>query len=287
MGRSPGSHAGTPSSARGRRAVAAATVVVALLALAPGSWGRAHGQTSGPAATPPPAPTPIATAVPAAGGTLSAPSQQIAVQLPAGAAGQAVVVAIVPVVSPSAAPVQDQARLEAVLQNLGVPVPQTASGQAALVVQVFELGATSATTGAPVNTFAVPVTIFVDVAPEVRALAGGDLSNVSLQFFDTATGRWTPVPCTPTTIGLDCRVTHFSLWAVVVRGVLASGAAPGPAPAGSLPAPAPSGGGALAGTVGALRDGVATRAIPAALGALALALVVALAVADVPRLHRR
>ncbi len=270
-----------PGSARA--AVVGAALAVALLALAPGSWGTAHGQTAGGAATPPPAPTPVSTTVPTTGGTVNAPDQRIAVQFPAGVTTAPIVVALFPVVPPTDAPVPQQALVQQVLQSLAIPLPQTTSGAPALVAQIFRLDAATAATGRAV-TFDEPVTIYVDVTAETRALAGGDLSNVTLQFFDEAARRWTPVPCTATTIGLDCRVTHFSLWAVVVRNVLASGALAPPAPARSLPGPAPSGQGPLAGSLGTVH---ASRTVPAVLAALAVALVGALAFVDMPWLRAR
>ncbi len=235
------------------------------------------------------APAPAAAALTAAGGTVVAPGAGIAILLPPGAVAAPVIVTITPVSAPSAAPLEEQPRLQAILHALGVPVPPSTSGAAALVLGLFRVDVTDAATGVPAGPLAQPATLSVDVGAPALAAAGGDLAAVSVRSFDAATGTWTPAPCAATTTGLDCRVTHFSLWAVVARGVLAAGVPPAPAPGGGVqPAPASAGGGALAAVIGgARREGLRDRAVPWALALMVIGVAGLLAVVELPRLRAR
>jgi hypothetical protein len=202
----------------------AAGAVVAALALLPGSWGVAHGQTAGPPATPTAAPTPVSTTVPPTGGTVSHPAAKVTLTLPA--LGEPLVVVVQPVVPLSSDPTAAQLAAQRTLQAMNVPPPANTDGSDAVISEVFQLDATNQSTGQTVTTFDQPVTVGIDVSPETLALAGGDLANVSLQFFDTATGTWQPVSCTSSGSGLACEISHFSLWAVVVTSSPIAGAAP-------------------------------------------------------------
>lgn len=223
------------------------TLAVALLlgaaALAPGALGVAHGQTAGPPPTPTPTPqgppAPTTTTVPPSGGSSTNPTAQVTITIPA--LGRPVTVVILPVVPPGTGTAQQQATLvRQTLQGLGIPVPLNANGTVATVVQLFDLDATFTDTNTEVGTFARPVTISVDVSAEGRALAGGSFANLTLAFFDTTTGTWVPVPCAPSPAGIDCVVTHFSLWALIVRPAALAGP-PAAAPPSAAPRPAATG----------------------------------------------
>jgi len=176
---------------------------LALLAFAPGAWGTAYGQTTGPNAPPPP----VTETVPAdTGGTVTAGDVQVVI--PAGAISEDVEVTV------SATEVVTDAELDA----LGLPDPPVAPAGATVITAIFSLEALAAdgTVFDVNNPFDAPVTINLDIPAETLAEAGGNLDSIFLGFFNTSTGAWQLVPCTVSGGQLSCQVSHFSLWGVFV-----------------------------------------------------------------------
>ncbi len=215
----------------------AVAIAVAAFALMPGSWGTAEGQTAGPPPpTPAPAATPVTVTVPPSGGTVSAPAASVSITLPASATGgQPIVVSVTPLGVGSGSPAQTNAVAQQVLASLGIPAP------AGEITDLFQIDASNASSGQVVHNLDGTVTLTVAISPAVLAAAGGNPANVSLQFFDTASGKWTPVSCTASATGLACNVNHFSVWAQVVTSAPIAGAAPTPAAPTSAPVPAATG----------------------------------------------
>lgn len=190
--------------------------LVALLAFAPGSWGTVYGQTVPPTSDPPV----VETIDGNTGGTVDAGT--VEVTFPPGAVPDDVEVAVT---EPSIVTDDD-------LADLGLPDPPTTPAGATVITAVFSLEAVGPD-GTPFdqnNPFDQPVTLTLDVPPETLAAAGGDLDNVVLAFFNTATGNWQTVSCSPAGTQLSCEVDHFSIWALFAVQDAGSGAGSGTSP---------------------------------------------------------
>lgn len=245
--------------ARGRLIASVAAMAIALLALAPGAWSVARAQTAG---TPTPTPTPTSTTVPAGEGSTTEPTSDTTLTVDPGTFAVDVTITYTPRADTSSTvgtPAAAQT-MQAQLQILGVPPPPAVASGDSEIAEIFELDATQVGGGEiDESGFLKPVEISIDLTPEILALAGGNALNVTLQFFDEATGLWTPVSCAASGAALVCQLPHFSVWALIVAA-----AAPAPPPA---PAPAPTG-------TGLLDDGESRSALPLVLaGVLAAGLV--------------
>ena len=198
--------------------------LVALLAFAPGSWGTVYGQTV-PTTSDPPV---VETIDSDTGGTVNAGSVEVA--FPPGAVPVDVEVTVT---EPSIVTDDD-------LADLGLPDPPATPLGTTVITAVFSLEAVGPD-GTPFdqnNPFDEPVTLTLDVPPETLAAAGGDLDNVVLAFFNTATGNWQTVGCSASGTQLSCEVDHFSIWALFAVEDAGSGAGSG---GGTTPQPPATG----------------------------------------------
>ncbi len=242
----------------GRLIALGVTFAVTLALIAPGAWGTALAQTAG---QPDPAPTATGTEI-AAGSGGSVSSGGVGVQVPAGTFAADVTVSINPVVQggdPTSS--QSQQQVQLALEFLNVPPPPGVTAGDAVVAQIFELEATLVSGGTVgEDGFLQPVTIAIQLSPEVLLAAGDSAANISLQFYDEAAGTWTAVPCSVSGSTLTCELPHFSVWALVVT--VADDTQTGTAtPTAPLPAPTGIGSG----------DSGAGSTLPYLLGAVAAA----------------
>ena len=240
----------------GRALALGLAITIALLALLPGSWGDALAQTAGAPTT---TATPTSTSVAAGAAATVAPAPNKTIRIPAGAINEAATITSQPILD------NDSGQAIAVAEvfaSINVPTPDEVEDGGSVVISVFSLDALDAD-GNEV-TFDEPVEMDFEISPEVLAAAGGDASNVVLQFFDEDSGEWTPVSCTGSGTTVTCSLPHFSIWALTVR-TQAAGQAGTPA---TTPSPANTGMGD-AGT-----DSGATNTVAILLGAVALAGVV-------------
>lgn len=210
---------------RGSVGVALLAIGIALIALLPGTWGTAYGQTAG---TPPPAPRPVTQTIDTrTGGTLVVPAisggtaPALSIAIPQGATTSAVTVtATAPqvITNPNQLP-----------SNIPPP-PPAPPGSTNRITAVFSLDATL-TGGQHVDAahpFAQPVTITLPVPAETLAAAAGSGNTIVLAFYNEATGSWQEVPATVVNGVLVAQITHFSRWALIVRQVDAQQTVPTP-----------------------------------------------------------
>lgn len=253
---------------RGALLAAGAGLGVAVLMLVPGNWGTARAQTGGEAPTAAPVLSPtttptstaattataVATAAPVvmsvardAPATVAVPVSGMSLDIKPNTFGTDVIVTFTPLTLTQGDP-GSAGSLQSVaeaLQALNIPSPPAVALGDSQVVNIFQLQAVSTTTGSDIGGTATElITMAVTVTPEVLALAGNHLANVSLQFFDPATQAWVEVPCVEVGGGLSCSIPHFSTWALVVRKVAPAQATAAPKPANTgagLPLGSPSG----------------------------------------------
>lgn len=238
----------------GRVVAIGVAITIALLALLPGSWGNALAQTAGVPTT---TATPTSTAVVAGASATVAPAPNKTIRIPAGAIGENATITSQPIVDNDSG--SDIAVAE-VFASINVPTPEDVESGDAVVISVFSLDALDA--NGDEITFDEPVEMDFELSPEVLAAAGGDASNVSLQFYDEDAGTWTSVECTGSGSTLTCSLPHFSIWSLTVL-TQAPGQAPGQA---ATPSPANTG-------MGTAESG-ATDTLAILLGAAALAGIV-------------
>lgn len=213
------------SQHRGKVAFAL-TIALGLFALLPGAWGAALAQTAGQ-----PTSQPTVEETVGAGEQATIPaSDQVTIEIPAGAVAVDAVITFRSAGDASSSDINDddvQDTLQQAIVSLGVIVPPAVSSGDALLVQVFVLDALDED-GNEI-TFDEPVTIEIELTDEILEAAGGDASNIVLQFFDEATNQWTPVACTASGNTLSCDVDHFSVWSLVVQ-VSGTGGTGAPSP---------------------------------------------------------
>jgi hypothetical protein len=80
--------------------------------------------------------------------------------------------------------------------------------------RAFEVTLTSTSSGDVLTQFPAPIALTYTPTPAELALANGDLSRVSLSYWDGS--LWAPVPCTPSGQQLACTLSHFSLFQLMV-----------------------------------------------------------------------
>lgn len=236
----------------------AIALLVAAAALAPGQWSTALAQTGGPPGPPlglPPGSPVVVPVTPTQPAKVGHPGVGLRLTVAANTFSAPVNVTTASIVNTSAAPTTPQSTqaVAPALLTLGVPPPPAAAaGVPSLVANLFEMSATALPgAGGAVTVGAAqrPISGAIAISPETLAAAGVDLANVSLQFFSPTTRAWTAVTQRGTNRDgtVNFEIPHFSLWAVVVRSVIATsvpevtGALAAPAPGGVVPRPADTG----------------------------------------------
>jgi|GEM_PF-4578522 len=244
-----------------RRALAlGVALAIALLALLPGTWGTALGQTAGA-----PTPSPTTVTVPVTpGATTTAPltgsnAGTKTVTVPAGAFTQAVEVRNE--LRTFQQTVSDGLVINGVRYSPPVVITSAEVVQVSTVVlEVFDLAALTA--GNEEVQPGEPVTLSFELSAETLAAAGGNPNNVRLAFYDEDSDSWQDVTCAVVGTALECTLPHFSLWALYAVQEQAPSQEGTPA---TTPSPANTGMGA-SGT-----DSGATNTVAIILGAVALA----------------
>lgn len=248
----PPGNGGQARRSRGAAIALLTALTVALLAVAPGRWGTAHGQTAGAPLPPPPEPVETSTQIDGdSGGVLLveyAGDASVSVTLPAGAAAGMLTIQFVPV---------DSANLEGggspqdVLLPPGVPALPPVEAGVLTPVSLFELNVTGLNGEATLRRTA---SVDIDLPPTVLLLAGGMIERIGISRFDTTLGEWQhfivlPDGALPPAAGvcvlaglgaLQCGTNAFSLWAVSVIE-------PATPPIANAPTPPNTGGGAATG----------------------------------------
>jgi len=80
--------------------------------------------------------------------------------------------------------------------------------------RAFELSISSSSTGEQLTSFPAPIVLEYAPSAAELALANGDLSRVSLSYWDGS--AWVPVPCSPSGQQLACTLTHMSLFQLMI-----------------------------------------------------------------------